>query len=72
MVLSVSEADAAAEREQAEKDLVYLQGFAKSVQAKLSNERFVSSAPAAVIDNERKKLADAESKMALLQEVLKG
>ncbi len=72
VVLSVSEADAAAEREQAEKDLVYLQGFAKSVQAKLSNERFVSSAPAAVIDNERKKLADAESKMALLREVLKG
>jgi valyl-tRNA synthetase len=49
-----------------------LQGFAKSIQAKLSNERFVSGATASVIDNERKKLADAESKMALLQEVLKG
>jgi valyl-tRNA synthetase len=72
VVLTVSEADAANEREKAEKDLVYLQGFAKSIQAKLSNERFVSGAPASVIDNERKKLADAESKMALLQEVLKG
>ena len=72
VVLTVSEADAANEREKAEKDLVYLQGFAKSIQAKLSNERFVSGAPASVIDNERKKLADAESKMALLQDVLKG
>jgi len=69
--LSVSEEDAAAEREKAEKELVYLQGFVRSVQGKLSNAQFVANAPASVIDNERKKLADAESKMVILQEVLR-
>jgi valyl-tRNA synthetase len=69
--LSVSEEDAAAEREKAEKELIYLQGFVRSVQGKLSNAQFVANAPASVIDNERKKLADAESKMVILQEVLR-
>ncbi len=49
-------------------ELKYLQGFLKSVEAKLSNERFVGKAPAAVIDAERKKQADAESKIKTLQE----
>jgi len=69
--LSVSEEDAAAEREKAEKELVYLQGFVRSVQGKLSNAQFVANAPASVIDNERKKLADAESKMQILQDALR-
>jgi valyl-tRNA synthetase len=67
----VSEEDAAAEREKAEKELVYLQGFVRSVQGKLSNAQFVANAPASVIDNERKKLADAESKMQILQDALR-
>ena len=56
-------------------DLEYYQGFLASVEKKLSNERFVSKAPAAVVDGERKKKADAESKIAMLQEsiaALKG
>jgi valyl-tRNA synthetase len=40
----------------------------KSVQSKLSNERFVAGAPEAVITNERKKEADALAKIALLEE----
>ena len=40
----------------------------KSVLKKLSNEKFVSKAPANVIDMERKKQADAESKIASLKE----
>jgi len=37
----------------------YFEGFAAAIQKKLSNERFVSNAPADVIDKERKKLADS-------------
>ena len=46
----------------------YLQGFLKSVKAKLGNERFVSNAPAQVVENERKKQSDAESKIKSLEE----
>ena len=49
-------------------ELVYLQGFRESVLKKLSNESFVGKAPAKVIEMERKKLADAESKINSLQE----
>lgn len=51
-----------------QKDLEYQQGFLVSVQKKLSNERFVSNAPATVVEGERRKLADAESKIKSLQE----
>ena len=62
--------DVAAEIEKTETELKRLQGFLLSVEKKLSNERFVSSAPAAVVDLERKKKADAESKISILQETL--
>ncbi len=51
-----------------EADLKYNEGFLQSVLKKLSNEKFVSKAPAAVIEMERKKQADAESKIASLKE----
>ena len=38
----------------------------------LSNERFVSGAPAAVVDKERKKKADAEAKIAVIEQQLAG
>ena len=53
-----------------EKDLAYYEGFLNSVMKKLSNERFVSSAPAQVVANERAKQADAEAKIAALKEQL--
>ncbi|MDE7376345.1 MAG: valine--tRNA ligase [Muribaculaceae bacterium] len=59
--------DVAAELEKLAKDLAYLEGFKKSVEKKLSNERFVNNAPAAVVETERKKLADANSKIANIQ-----
>ncbi len=49
-------------------ELNYLQGFLKSVQAKLSNEKFVSGAPEKVIEMERKKEADAKAKIATIEE----
>ena len=51
-----------------EADLRYQEGFLQSVLKKLSNEKFVSKAPANVIEMERKKQADAESKIASLKE----
>ena len=51
-----------------EADLKYQEGFLQSVMKKLSNEKFVSKAPANVIEMERKKQADAEMKIAALKE----
>jgi len=49
-------------------EIVYLQGFLKSVTGKLSNERFVANAKPEVVEAERKKQADAESKIHSLEE----
>ncbi len=49
-------------------EISYLQGFLKSVEAKLSNERFVANAKPEIVENERKKKADAESKIKSLKE----
>ena len=51
-----------------EAELKYMEGFLASIMKKLSNERFVSNAPEAVVAGERKKQADAESKIKTLQE----
>jgi valyl-tRNA synthetase len=62
--------DADAERERLNGELAYLQGFLKSVDAKLSNERFVQNAKPEIIQNERNKKADAEAKLTIIQESL--
>lgn len=62
--------DLDAERERLTKELEYLQGFLKSVDAKLSNERFVQNAKPEIIANERNKKADAESKIQIITESL--
>jgi valyl-tRNA synthetase len=51
-----------------QEELKYQQGFLQSVMNKLNNEHFVSKAPEKVIETERKKQADAESKILLLKE----
>lgn len=51
-----------------EEELKYTKGFLTSVMKKLSNERFVNNAPAQVVDVERKKQADAETKIKALEE----
>jgi valyl-tRNA synthetase len=53
-------------------ELNYTRGFLKSVIQKLSNERFVNNAPDAVVDKERQKQADAEARIQVLEEQLKG
>lgn len=64
--------DAAAERERLEKEIDYLKGFLKSVEAKLSNERFIQNAKSDIVDVERRKKEDALSKMRILEEGLAG
>ena len=60
--------DVEAELKKLTADLEYYEGFLASVVKKLSNERFVSSAPEKVVANERAKQADADAKIAALKE----
>lgn len=62
--------DIEAEKKKIEEELNYTKGFMKSVEKKLSNERFVNGAPEQVVAIERKKLADAEAKLKTLEESL--
>lgn len=64
--------DTEAERAKLAKEIDYLNGFKASIEKKLSNERFVAKAPAAVVEGERKKLADAEAKIAQLTDSLQA
>jgi valyl-tRNA synthetase len=58
------------QKDELQKELVYLKGFLESVDKKLSNERFVQNARPEVVDFERKKKADAEDKIRILEESL--
>ena len=60
--------DKEAELKKLSDELTYLEGFLASVMKKLSNERFVSSAPEKVVANEKAKKADAEAKIAAIKE----
>ncbi|MDI9258108.1 valine--tRNA ligase [Flavobacterium sedimenticola] len=62
--------DVAAEIAKLTEELKYTQGFLRSVQGKLSNEKFVAGAPPQVIENERKKEADALAKIATIEQSL--
>jgi valyl-tRNA synthetase len=62
--------DVDAEIAKLKKELDYEQGFLKSVDKKLSNERFVNNAPDQVIANERNKQADALNKIKIIEEKL--
>ena len=66
----VGKVDAEEQREKLQKELIYQQGFLASVMKKLGNERFVAGAPAAVLENEQNKKADAEAKIKALEEQL--
>ena len=64
--------DREAEAKKLSDELAYLEGFLASVMKKLSNERFVNSAPEKVVANERAKKADAEAKIAAIKEQLQA
>lgn len=60
--------DKAAEIEKVRDELQYLKGFLEAVRKKLNNTGFVSNAPAAVVEHERKKEADAVMKIKTLED----
>ncbi len=62
--------DVEEEKAALQKDLDYIIGFKKSTEAKLSNERFVQNAKPEIIEKERQKLTDAETKIKALEEAL--
>jgi valyl-tRNA synthetase len=64
--------DVVEELKKLEEELKYTQGFLNSVMKKLSNERFVGSAPEAVVALEKAKQADAEAKIKVLEERIAG
>ena len=69
-ILTSEPMDTGNQKEELKKELEYLKGFLISVEKKLSNERFVQNAKAEVVDIERKKKADAESKIRMIEESL--
>jgi valyl-tRNA synthetase len=64
--------DVAAEIARLETELNYTRGFLASVMKKLENEKFVSSAPPQVVEMERKKKADAEARIRVIEAQLEG
>lgn len=62
--------DTKSELKKLDEEIIYTRGFLDSVLKKLQNEKFVNGAPIAVVEAERKKAADAQSKLALLQQKL--
>ncbi|MGC6414012.1 MAG: valine--tRNA ligase [Bacteroidia bacterium] len=66
------ELDKEEERKRIQTEIDYNRGFLKSVSAKLSNERFVQNAKPEIVERERQKLTDTESKLSALEESLKA
>ncbi|MFS4416258.1 valine--tRNA ligase [Maribacter sp. 2307ULW6-5] len=64
--------DVEAEKKKIQEELEYTEGFLRSVEKKLGNERFVNNAPEQVVANERKKVADAQAKIQTLQKSLEA
>ncbi len=62
--------DAETEKKKLSEEIEYLKGFIASVEKKLSNEKFVQNAKAEILENERKKLADGQSKLQSLENAL--
>ena len=60
--------DVEAEIKKLNEELVYLEGFLRSVMGKLNNERFVQNAPAKVLETENAKKDDAEAKIKAIKE----
>jgi valyl-tRNA synthetase len=69
-LVTSSPIDMGSQKQELMKELEYLKGFLISVEKKLSNEKFVQNAKAEVVDIEKKKKADAEMKIRMIEESL--
>jgi valyl-tRNA synthetase len=65
-----STVDPEAEKVKITGEIAYLEGFMKSVDAKLANEKFVANAKPELVERERQKKADAEAKLVILRSSL--
>lgn len=70
--IPITNIDVEAELERLSKDLEYNKGFLKSVEIKLANEKFIANAKPELIENEKKKKADAAAKIKAIEEQLAG
>jgi valyl-tRNA synthetase len=64
------EIDVAAERERLSKEIARLQGEIAKASGKLANESFVARAPAAVVEQEKERVANFSATLAKMQEQL--
>ncbi len=69
-IISQQKEDISVEITKLEEELKYTQGFLESVMKKLLNEKFITNAPAHVIETEKKKKLDAETKINIIQQRL--
>lgn len=69
-ITSEQEVDTTHQKATLSKELEYLKGFLESVNKKLGNERFVQNAKPEVVDIEKKKKADAEAKIRIIEDSL--
>lgn len=67
LIVTESAIDQSEQKEKLENDLKYMKGFLLSVEKKLSNEKFVQNAKPEIVELERKKKADAEEKIAIIE-----
>jgi valyl-tRNA synthetase len=63
--------DQVSEIKKIEEELAYTRGFLKTVEQKLGNRKFVNSAPQKVVEAEKKKKADAEARISVLEKQIK-
>ncbi len=70
IVHSEKKLDSSEVKSKLEEEIKYTRGFIKSIETKLSNEKFVSNAPEKVLDMERKKLSDGQAKLKQLEQNL--
>jgi len=64
--------DKSQEKDKLQKELEYYKGFLRSVDAKLGNQKFVNNAKPEIIQNEKNKKADAETKISALEKQLEN
>src|SRR5438128_838714 len=70
--LSVATVDSARERERLDKEIVQMENQLRTVEEKLKNKSFVDRAPAAVVDEHRKRLKDLSAQLARLKQAREG
>ena len=70
--LAIAAADSARERERLDKEMAKIENELRTAENKLKNKSFVDRAPAAVVDEHRKRLKDLSAQLARLKQAREG